>query len=243
MKFIIIICIFFTLPCDSSAKLRVVTEHLPPYQIVNNNKLTGGTSAKLTQMMLNKADYSVCIEVLPWARAYSTALTKKNTIIFSMTRSEEREKQFHWIGILRKLKYYFYTLKENHRIQLSTIEDSLKYKAVAVRNSFEAQSLIKIGFVPDKNLILTSNYFEAWRILLKGRADLTFANMLIGDSIYALINQNINPFVKAQFNALTSNLYIAANINTSSEIIYQLQSALESVKNKPIDDKAPIKCQ
>lgn len=214
----------------SDESIRVITEHLPPYQIVENHTLVGGTSLEIMYHVLQRAGYPKSIEVLPWARAYHIALNEKNVVIFSMTRSSDRESLFQWIGSLRQLNYYFYSLKTNTHIQLTATNEALKYKAVAVRNSFEAQTLIKQGFIPDKNLILTSNYLNAWNILLKGRADITFANALIGDGVYKIISMSTNPFVKQDFVVEKTELFVAASKNTSKAIILKLQTALESIK-------------
>ena len=210
--------------------LRVVTEHLPPYQIVDNNRLVGGTSYLLMKEVLKRAGYSTHIEALPWARAYKTALGSHNVIIFSMTRSPEREHLFHWVGKLRELNYTFYTLSANEKIRIQSIEEALKYTVVAVRNSIEATALQKQGFVAGENLILTLGYIEAWQVLLKGRADITYANELIGDTIHTSLGPDVVPFAKQTFSGIHSALYVAASKQTSVKIVVKLRQTLAEIK-------------
>ncbi|WDD98713.1 substrate-binding periplasmic protein [Thalassomonas actiniarum] len=210
--------------------LRVVTEHLPPYQIVSNKRVVAGSSYLLMQEVLKRAGYSVQIEALPWARAYQTALTDKNVVIFSMTRSRERERLFHWIGELRALSYTFYSLRASTGIRVNSIEQALHYTVVAVRNSVEADILQQQGFKQGKNLILTTGHVEAWQVLLKGRADIIYANELIGDNIHLSIGEQLTPFVKQPFSGIRAALYVAASKTSDVEIVTRLSQALQSVK-------------
>ena len=181
--------------------------------------------------ILKRAEYPIKIEALPWARAYKIALECKNVIIFSMARSKERESLFHWIGKLRELNYTFYALKTNKRIKITSITQALHYTVVAVRNSVEAMILQQQGFISGQNLILTSGYIEAWQALIKGRAELTYANEYIGDSIYKSLGEDVTPFIKQPFSGMHSALYVAASKATHPDILFALNQALISVKN------------
>jgi polar amino acid transport system substrate-binding protein len=229
LSIIFILCIF-SFSTTSKETLRVVTENLPPYQIVKNNKLVAGTSYLIMKNVLKRAGFTSKIEVLPWARAYHTALNDKNVIIFSITRSVEREHQFHWLGTLRELKYRFYSLKSKKSIELNSVKEALNYKAVAVRDSFEADSLVKLGFISGDNLTLTVGYIEAWNMLLKGRADITYANVFIGDTIHKTLSFENTPFLKHGFTVEEYTLYVAASINTSNAILTKITAALNSLK-------------
>ncbi len=226
----IIFLVSFSLLASATENLRVVTEHLPPYQIVKNNKLIGGTSYFIMAEVFKRAGFKVKFEVLPWARAYHIALNEENVIIFSMTRSPEREDKFNWIGELRNLKYSFYALKSTTKNFISNIEQAKKYKMVAVRGSFEAESLLKLGFVQGQNLTLTRGYLEAWEMLLKGRADMTYANAIIGESIYKSLALNSDPFFNHSYIVDENKLYVAASKKTPESIVVKLTTALESLK-------------
>lgn len=210
--------------------LRVVTEHLPPYQIASNNRLVAGSSYLLMKEVLKQAGYPARIEVMPWARAYQTALTGRNVVIFSMTRSPEREILFHWIGKLRELDYTFYSVKSNTHLVVDSIERALHYTVVAVRGSVEAEVLLQNGFKPGENLVLISGYIQAWQFLLKGRADLIYANELIGNSIHTSLGEELTPFIKQPFSGMHAALYVAASKASDPEVITRLRQALSTIK-------------
>ena len=206
--------------------IRVVTEHLPPYQIAENGRVVDGSSYLIMKEVLKRANIKAINEVMPWARAYEVSLSRKNTIIYSITRSPERELLFNWIGQLQQMEYSFFSTKINQRLNIETIDDALTYRAVAVRNSFEANALKRIGFIEGKNLILVVDYFTAWKMLKVGRADITYANA----PIFEYSNMNDSLFKRQGAVIETLQLYIAANKNTDNKIIENLSAALHSVK-------------
>ncbi|WP_284244462.1 substrate-binding periplasmic protein [Thalassotalea insulae] len=217
-------------PLDT-VKLNAVTENLPPYQIVKDNQLIGGSSYFLVKELLQRAGYQVNFQVLPWARAYYIAEHQANVVIFSMTRSSAREHKFKWIGQLRELTYSFYGVKKDDSIIINSIDDARLLTVVAVRNSFEAQSLIQKGFIVDQNLILVKNYQLAWQMLHKGRADLTYANALVAEQINKSFRIQHTPFFKQPFEVENNALYIAASLKTSDTIVEKLSLVLNDIKN------------
>ena len=226
MKNFLFILITFSSWFSFADDIRVVTEHLPPYQIAENGRVVDGSSYLIMKEVLKRANIKAINEVMPWARAYEVSLSRKNTIIYSITRSPERELLFNWIGQLQQMEYSFFSTKINQRLNIETIDDALTYRAVAVRNSFEANALKRIGFIEGKNLILVVDYFTAWKMLKVGRADITYANA----PIFEYSNMNDSLFKRQGAVIETLQLYIAANKNTDNKIIENLSAALHSVK-------------
>jgi polar amino acid transport system substrate-binding protein len=210
--------------------LRIVTEEYPPYQTVENGKLVSGTSYNLVKEMLKRSHLKSRIELLPWARAYTVATTEDNVLIFSMARSEERENLFHWLYRFEALTYNFYALSERQDLQVKELSDILGHTIVAVRDSFEANSLLNMGFVENKNLILTVNYKEAWQMLMLKRAELTYANQLFEDEIFQTNVGEQTLFSKIFNLGETSELYIAASANTDESILSKLKKSLTSME-------------
>ncbi|WP_448563655.1 hypothetical protein [Thalassotalea ganghwensis] len=99
-----------------------------------------------------------------------------------------------------------------------------------VRNSFEAESLIKRGFVVGEHLILVKDYAQAWQMLAKGRADLTYANEYIAKSAekYFVIESHLfapQPFIVERY-----RLYVAASIETDIDQVERLRDAYQAIK-------------
>jgi len=85
--------VFVSMQMAVAHSLRVVTEDSYPVQYVENGQLKGKNATSInTALEMMKLDAS--IEVLPWARAYNMALSTPNVLIFSITRTPEREDLF-----------------------------------------------------------------------------------------------------------------------------------------------------
>jgi polar amino acid transport system substrate-binding protein len=210
--------------------LRVVTEDLAPYQIVVNDEVVGGRSFLLVEELLKRAGIDSPVEVLPWARAFAIASSEPNVMIFSMARTANREANFNWLLRLDRHTYNFYSLATRPELQIQSLSEALQYTVATVRNSSEASSLLEMGFVEDENLILTLSYKEARQMVILKRADFTYANFLIQDAIYD--NQASEPvlFFKGYNPGQSSDLYLATSLNTDADILFKLETSLQSMQ-------------
>jgi polar amino acid transport system substrate-binding protein len=228
--YIFLFCCFLTF-VSAASSLRILTENLPPYQIVHKGKVIGGTSVKIMKEVLKRARLKVKFEVMPWARAYKIASSEPNVLIFSMARNKGRETNFHWLINLKPISYRLFKLADQNTTVIRSLKEALNYTVVTVRNSYEANSLIDDGFVEGSNLILTNNYEQAWKMLLKGRVDYVYAYELVESSMYKKLEITPDSFTKSLYIGETSGLYIAANIDISSEILKKLQTAIQSMQD------------
>jgi polar amino acid transport system substrate-binding protein len=240
-------CLLILLFCFAQAlaktNLRVVTEEFPPYQTVINGELVSGTSFLLVQEMLKRAKLETRMELLPWARAYTIATTEPNVIIFSIARNAERESHFHWLYNLENLNYYFYALTTRKDLQIKKLSEIAKHTIVAVRDSFEANALLNMGFVENQNLMLTRNYRAAWQMVMLGRAEFTYANQLIEDEIFESADGEPALFSKTFSIGQNSELYVAASANTDDVILKRLKLSLLSMKKDGSIEKFQVNHQ
>jgi len=232
LKFLLFLIIITSFYVDAN-NIRVVTEHLPPYQIVKNGNLVAGSSYLIMKEVLKRAQIQASHEVMPWARAYKIGLDRSNTIIYSLARTPERESLLKWIGQLYRFEYGFFSTKSNENVQIKTAADALKYTAVSVRNSFESNSLQRIGFKVGVNLILVVDYNAAWEMVQKDRADIIYANAAVLE--FSNYGQSL---FKKQGNVIeVLELYVAANLNTDKKTLDNLSAAFVSVKKDPSFNK------
>ncbi|MBF0224542.1 MAG: transporter substrate-binding domain-containing protein [Desulfobacterales bacterium] len=88
------------------------------------------------------------IKMYPWARAYNYAQDIKNTILFSTTRTEEREKIFKWVGPIFTNNMCLIARKDSH-IKANTFEEMKNYRIGTVIDDVSEQLLVKEGFSID----------------------------------------------------------------------------------------------
>jgi len=99
----------------SSEKITVLTEEWAPFNYLENNKPVG-ISVDIAKEMMKRTGISAEIEIVPWARAYTQAVTRENVMIFTIARTEEREDKFKWVGKVAEKKMYFFKLKSRKDI-------------------------------------------------------------------------------------------------------------------------------
>lgn len=159
-----------------SAQLRMITEPLPPMQIVENGKVVAGLSNEIVEALLKQVGQKSKIEAYNWARVYKIALEHENVLIFSITRYPSREDKFKWVGSIYTLKNYLWRLKSRNDIELTTLEEAKRYRTVVIRKDVQHQHLLNKGFIAPEHLLLTSNLKQSIELLFHQRGDLLVAS-------------------------------------------------------------------
>ncbi len=208
-----------------------VTEDLPPLQIENKNTKASGAMVELIELIIKEANINARIEFYPWARSYDLALTRPNTFIFSMLRSIEREDKFIWIDKLFTLRSYLAALKSRTDIKINDISDAKKYTVSSIRQDLAEDYLLANGFTHKKNLYVTKKYNVLWQALYSGRTDLAFTNSMIWQheiTSSGLDASKLN--LVYEIPNFASELYLAANSATESDVINRVKTSLASIK-------------
>ena len=94
------------------------------------------------------------IKLKPWATGYKITLKKKNCMLFSTTRTAQRENLFKWVGPIIATKIGIIAPKEKH-IKISNVKELNNYKIGAVIKDIGEQLLIAQG-IPKHNI-------DSWR--------------------------------------------------------------------------------
>jgi len=215
----------------SSQSLRVVTEDLPPLQILQKDGQITGVMVEVVETLLKKAAIDGKVEIFPWARSYQIAQDYENTLIFSMFRDESREQKFQWLGKLLTLNSYLVALKSSKNFSINTIADAKQYSVGSVREDLAEHYLKEHGFVENENLYLSSDYKVLWHMLYSGRTDLAFTNDILWQ--HELEGTGLGPskikFVY-QIPNFAADLYLAASLDIDKVTIERLKSALSQMK-------------
>lgn len=135
---------------DAGALVRVVTEDFPPYNFQEQGTVKGAAT-EVVESVLAQAGLRHTIEVLPWRRALDTALNERDTLIFSVARTESRERQLAWLGRICERKLVLYCLKERSDLLGHALE-SLPDATVAVIQGDASEELLRLRGVPERNL-------------------------------------------------------------------------------------------
>ncbi|MBI4806408.1 MAG: ABC transporter substrate-binding protein [Desulfovibrio sp.] len=213
----------------TSVKLMPLTEELPPFNFMTQDGARG-ISTDILRLMIEHSgleDQTEEIQVQPWARAYNTVRNKPCTMLFSVTRTPERDPLFKWVGPIISNRNSLIARKDKH-IRLHSVEDAQKHTLGAIRDYAPTQLLLSGGYPADK--IETTPDAKSNLIKLeKGRIDLFVYNEVAFQWMVAKHGLNKNDF-ETVFVLHEGQLYYAFNKDTPDSIIAKLQSALDSLK-------------
>ncbi len=205
--------------------VRVVTELSPPHQTIEQGQVAG-VSTQIVRSTLQQAGLESRIEIYPWARAYYIATTTPNVLIYNIARTAEREEQFHWIGPVANYRLGLVKLTERTDLTPSDIK-GLGNAVIAVqRDDFSYHWLTQQGLKVGKELQLSADILESWRLLLNGKVDYVIddeANLILMERQLAQ-PEGISHFVFA-IPQLSQKTYLAASKATAPELVKKLQQA------------------
>jgi polar amino acid transport system substrate-binding protein len=210
----------------SAQKITVVTEEYPPYNYTDGGKVTGA-STEIVEEVLKRAGIDYTLKSYPWARTYKMAQDEKDVLIYSIGRSEAREKMFKWVAPIAPYNIYLFKLKSRGDVKIGTIDEAKKFNIGGVRDDVRAQHLQGKGFdlkVVDTDLLnvkkLNAKRIDAFPIDELGCA-------------YLLKNNGFNPadYEKTLFlKDVSTDLYMAFSLKTDDAVVEKCKKAFEAVK-------------
>ncbi len=212
-------------------RINIVTTDFPPYSFIQDNQVAGLATEAVTEALHSAGLNYNPIKILPWARAYSTALNNRNTLIYSIARSTEREPLFHWVGKIAPYRIHLYKLKSRQDIQVHSLEDAKKYVVGGEFADIKQEYLIKKGFEKDKNLKLVAADELNIRMLFAGRIDLIPFDEL---SLPIMLEKEGKPADALEsvlfLEDISYDLYMAFSNQTHPDTVKRLRHAVTRVK-------------
>ena len=209
--------------------VRVVTENLPPYSFVDGSVVKGASTA-VVQSVLERAGLRHTIELMPWKRALDTALHERNTFIYSVARTDARERQLAWVGRICERRLALYCLKERADL-LKRPRTELQGATFAVIQGDASIDLLRKLGVPDRNLHLMrdSPGANTTRHVLEGRSDffvsnpLSFEHRSIGTDLEGLFRQHSVLWEGDGY-------YLAANLDSDQALVGRVRDAFAALQ-------------
>jgi polar amino acid transport system substrate-binding protein len=211
-----------------AAEIAAYTEELPPLNYQDGAQVAG-FATELLQMVAQQAGFSIDIQILPWARAYRTVLEGPDRLIYSITRTPEREQLFHWVGPISPRQIKLYRLSSRNDIQIQHEADLVRYKSGAMFESAAAKKLAGFGLQPEHGLDLGASDEVTLKKLMLGRTDMVA--MLDWAMAWQLKQQNIDPRRVRPVWLLDggSQYWFALHRDTPLQKVKRLQAALNQI--------------
>lgn len=147
-----------------------VTENLPPLNFQDD---TGpqGFSVELLRLMAAGAGLPLELQVLPWQRAMQLAEGVPTSVLFSLTRTPEREAGFQWVGPIAQRRILIYKLASRSDLKLPQLTELGNARIGVVRDSATDRLLQAAGLRPGVQLEQGLDDATNVRKLLAGRME------------------------------------------------------------------------
>lgn len=232
VKLLCAIALLQPLLSHAAPSIKLVTEHLPPFQMETPQGLTG-YATEIVQATMAQAKIDYTVEVMSWSRAYNLALRDANTCIYSISKGAEREQHFQWIGAISYSLTSIYSLKKRHDIQIKTLEDAKKYTIAVTKDDITHHFLLSRGFKEGEQLYVIENVYSMLNIL-KGRKNIDL--IIVNDTIlkYRAEESGV-PFIELkkqlELPELPLDFYLACSKKTDKAVADQLAASLQKLKD------------
>jgi polar amino acid transport system substrate-binding protein len=210
--------------------LQVYTEVWPPYSYEHQGSLTG-YSTELLKAVLLEAGIDAKYTALSWSRAYQHTTTEANTLLYTTTRTPERENLFDWIGPIGVRKLWLFKLKDRTDIQIKGVNDLKKYKVSIVRDTSSLKLVTERGLFPHDQIDEAPTTASNVKKLFFKRVDLILATN--GGANYELSQLPYPKDAMEPVYLLNDEFlfYFAINKKTDPLTTQKIRHAFEKVKS------------
>lgn len=216
----------------AATTVTCVTEENRPVNFMENGKVTG-FSTEVVEAVLKEIGVPANIQIMPWARAYATALHAENVLIFSIMRTAEREHLFKWVGVVSPPdSSYLFAMRER-KLRLADLDDARNYKIGTINGDAREQYLESKGFVKGRHLHGNAVPRITYEKLKLGRIDLWAMSEIVAvDLVRREGGDPAQVLVRAlQLTELGSGgSYMAFGPKTDDQLVERFRKGLEAVK-------------
>lgn len=231
LSFAVLAC--WGLRAAANDEIRIVTEELPPYNMTLDGKLTG-LSTEVVRAVLKEIGVQASIQSMPWARAYDIALNTENVLIYSITRTAQREHLFKWVGVVAPVDWYLYA-RPDSGITLSELDDARRYQIATVKEDAGEQYLLSKDFVVGKNLQSNNKYAYNYEKFKLGRVDLWISIELNARYLIRQAGDDPEkvavPVLKLPDLGEGVGLHMAFSPQTSDAVVERFRKGLETIRS------------
>ena len=229
---------------SAAEPVRVLTEEFPPYNYTENGRITG-LSTEVVEAVFKELGLQGQYQSMPWARAYETARTTPDVLIYSIGRTPERDKLFKWVGVIAPTVYYLYGHPGRH-YKVDSLEAAKSYQIATVNEDVGEQFLVKHGFVKGKNLQSSVKYEHNYEKLKAGRVDLWIMSELTASYLARQAGDDPRQTLSKVFRVpelSSEGYYMAFGAQTPDATVESFRKALDALRSNGTYDRLQRKWQ
>jgi polar amino acid transport system substrate-binding protein len=209
-------------------QLTILTEHAPPTSMLDNGNIDGagnviGSGSDKVREAMARAGVAYTMEIQPWKRAYTAALERPGTCVFSTTRLPGRERLFKWVGPTDGADWVLLG-RAGRDYAVKRLDDARALRIGTYNGDARDAYLRDLGFKVDPAQTDVLNP----RKLLEGRIDLWAAGMRRGSTMLeqnGWAGQIVPVLVFKQV-----DVYLACHRSVPDALVEKLNAALAAMQ-------------
>ena len=210
-----------------AADLVAYTEEWAPYNFSANGAIKG-ISTDILRAACSAEKLDCDIQMVPWARAYKTASSTPNTLVFTTARKPSRENEFLWVGpILPRTTWVFG--RADLEKSVHSVRDLAAHRVGVVRDEAAQQDLEAAG-VPTKALVVQPSNVEILKMMSRSLIDATVdteVGMQWNLRTTAMAPDHFKKLVKLSD---VGAYYFAMNLESTPALVRRLQNAIDQLR-------------
>jgi len=204
------------------AQLHLVTEASAPYSMREGPRVIG-IATDILREVLERSGITYTVDLLPWKRAYTEALERRDGCVYSTTRTPEREPLFKWIGPIGEAEWVLMA-RADRKLALQTLDDARPYRIGTYNGDARDVYLRERGFHVDP----APNDLTNPRKLMLGRIDLWAASTRRSESTLDRLGFAGKIVPVLVFNRI--HVYLACNRAVPDDLVTRMNGAVEAME-------------
>jgi polar amino acid transport system substrate-binding protein len=212
-----------------AADLTAYTEEWPPYNY-SEGDIVKGISTDVLRALCETAKLDCDIRMVPWARAYRTASTQANTVVYTTARKPSREHEFLWVGPILPRTTWVYA-RQGLEQNIHDMTELAQHSIGVVRDEAAQQDLVAAG-VPESALVVQASNTDVLRMMLGSSVD-AMVDTEVGMQ-WNLRKVNVSPSAVSKLMKLSDEgaYYFALNLDSDPILVRKLQSAMDKLRHE-----------
>ena len=226
--------LLFTLPAAAQSldDLTLITEEYPPFNFTEDGVHRGIATDALIEILAAAGSLKSHKDVasIPWARGYHIAQNAPNILLYSVTRTEAREKLFKWVGPIVEADIMLLQ-KTSHHLKIDNPEQINTQKLrVGVVLDDVGEQLLKEQQVNERQIFPLNKGRYLAQMLMENRVDLAAYDKMV--LFWNLKQLGANPAdYSSVYTLKKSGYYYALSLDVDDSLVAKLQKELDRLKS------------
>jgi len=206
-------------------ELQIYTEYAPKVAFERNGRVEGFLVEIVREMQRRTGDQGE-VRMIPWARSAHLAQEEPNVLLFPVTRTEEREHSYQWVGTISTTEGRFFA-RAGSGVAVNSLEEAKSLASIGVpRGFYTEQELTRLGFA---NLDRVADIDQLFKKLLAGRE-----SVVVIEKVTAVLwlreHQMPEDLFVPVYTFMKTDFELAFSLKTPPEIVARWQKALAEIK-------------